>query len=1449
MKKRALSLLLATLILIGLLPTAAAEGAAGTAVTITYAVILEAGGTLDRSSEAVTAGQAALGATATANQGYHFVGWFRDEACEEQDKVGTETTFKPTEPEGGWADATYYAKFAPDTDTEYTVRHWYENRWTAGLYEEDSFYYTEEKKTGTTGATVTAEPLKKIRTGYVYDPDSSTTSDTILADGSLKLILKYKARRYTITWMSEGAVFHTSTGVPETYPASGFMPISDPIKTNYQFLGWSKTENGTELADMDEKISANQTYYAVFAAKAHLRYDRVPEAYGKISNSDSTSEWLYGDDVAAGATIVLYDGYKVAGWFTDKDCTQALDPAWLSNGGKTIRPQKPESGWADATYYARLVEDPMNTISYAVGSGSGTGSVSRTAETLRSSAEPAGAVATAADGYVFAGWYSDAGCSRPVPRSWVTGTTLRPQRNAEVLYDEITYYAKFEAQDTTHTVTWVIDGEKADTTTVTVGKNASYEGNLKKTYYTFDGWYLDADYKTRVTPESEQITGNVTYYGRFLQKPVSVRVTHVKQDTLGGSTYTRADENTADTGWLVDDTVGSFVERQGWIKSYSGYTLDQSKASNAAALNIKWTDTEESAAGTVEATLEYDLLPNITIRYETQTGGTVSAAQEELNPEIGTPTGTTATADPGYRFAGWYSNEGRGQNVPDGWVSGNKLTPQKSAAGRYEAATYYAKFVPLQSITITYRSTDTNLGTVSPATDTLNPEIGTPMGATATANRRYRLEGWYRDEACTDKITDEAWVSGAKLTPQKNAAGHYEAATYYAKFVELDHIDIRFLTNDTSFGRVSPDLYTVNPETDAELVAKVYPKDGYQLEGWYLDRERTQRVPDAWMDGTELKLQKNAAGRYEAATYYAKFVAKQYEVQWIDGQTGGRWNVIKSETLAYGAPTAYTGEAREREGYIFLGWNTNPAATTALAALPAVMGPMHFYAIYQELEHVQIAYWIVEDEGGDLSTETEGLNPVIGVPTGSQPGAALGYTFVGWFCDEACANPVPPEWVRVDGTLVPEKMGDQWQAATYWAKFTRQQVVLDLDNPENLAEPTAADALVQKKLKITRGSVKEAFTVQLEAMPVALSAVGTDVDRTFPDGKHMLVGKTAEMSKDGEVQPVLFGAEQKLTFTFTGSTRDYPRRYSYRVYEVPGKIGDMTYDQTTYLLVVEIALDKEENRLYLSRLTFSKVEDGELAPAQALIFTNTYHDSYYPPAPQPTPKDNTPAALNAKDHVAYVIGYPDGGIHPNATITRAEVATIFFRLLTAQVRDANYTAENDFTDVAADKWYNTAVSTMTKLGVLTGYPDGTFRPNAPITRAEFAAIAARFDGKSAAQTAAFGDVSGHWALRLISRAAELGWIQGYADGNFQPNQNITRAEAMALVNRMLCRNPSSPEDLLQEMKTWNDNLLTTKWYYLDVQEAGNSHTFVRKTDGREKWKTLTADPDWKALER
>lgn len=228
---------------------------------------------------------------------------------------------------------------------------------------------------------------------------------------------------------------------------------------------------------------------------------------------------------------------------------------------------------------------------------------------------------------------------------------------------------------------------------------------------------------------------------------------------------------------------------------------------------------------------------------------------------------------------------------------------------------------------------------------------------------------------------------------------------------------------------------------------------------------------------------------------------------------------------------------------------------------------------------------------------------------------------------------------------------------------------------------------------------------------------------------------------------------------------------------------------------------------------------------------------------QEKPDETPPSTLNDTDHYAYIVGYEDGTIRPNGHITRAEAATVFFRLLTDKARDANLTDRSPYPDVSAGAWYNKAIATLSRMGILSGYEDGSFRPNATVTRAEFAAMAARFDTEAKPVDTPFTDLTSCWAADEIAKAYGKGWVNGYGDNTFRPNGPITRAEAVTLINRVLRRLPETDKDLLPDERTWPDNP-ETFWGYLALQEASNSHLYDRKSDGYETQTKLLPPRDW-----
>ena len=258
-----------------------------------------------------------------------------------------------------------------------------------------------------------------------------------------------------------------------------------------------------------------------------------------------------------------------------------------------------------------------------------------------------------------------------------------------------------------------------------------------------------------------------------------------------------------------------------------------------------------------------------------------------------------------------------------------------------------------------------------------------------------------------------------------------------------------------------------------------------------------------------------------------------------------------------------------------------------------------------------------------------------------------------------------------------------------------------------------------------------------------------------------------------------------------------------------------------------------------------EVESGGFSPF-VLVWSDTYNPPIIIPPVEPEEPDYTPNWLNTTDHFGYIIGYEDGTVKPNAGITRAEVATIFFRLLTDEARERFWCETNDYSDVADGSWYNNAVSTLSNMGILGGYEDGTFRPNAPITRAEFAKIAVSFfDHEAIEAVNGFVDVArGAWYENYVAVAAEIGLIEGYGGSVFRPEAAITRAEACAIINRTLGRAPDAEHLLpVSQMNTWPDNSDTGVWYYAHIQEATNSHDYSWIGD-IEQWTEKLPEIDW-----
>ena len=425
----------------------------------------------------------------------------------------------------------------------------------------------------------------------------------------------------------------------------------------------------------------------------------------------------------------------------------------------------------------------------------------------------------------------------------------------------------------------------------------------------------------------------------------------------------------------------------------------------------------------------------------------------------------------------------------------------------------------------------------------------------------------------------------------------------------------------------------------------------------------------------------------------------------------------------------------------------------------------------------------------------------------AQQNSHQGYTFDGWYTDEQCKHPF------VDGTVL------NTDTVLYgrWTRLDTKTVTFKVQNGK-WSDGTSADKTVTVKLRNGLGTLSEAD------VPTGMT----------PDTGYKAPGAW-DIRPNTDPNGITGDVTYVYRFSSTGggsSSSHHSTRYTLH-YE---SNGGTAYKDERCSSGTKVTLDKTPTR---ESYTFTGWY-ADKALTQKITSVTMNGDKTVYAGWEAT---GVPDKLNGDDHFAYVIGYPDGKVHPEGNISRAETATIFFRLLKADIRDGNLTADNEFSDVSDGQWHNKAISTMAKLGIVKGRRADRFDPDASITRAEFAAICARFNTKPVENSGSFSDISGHWAENEIERAAAFGWISGYPDGTFRPDARITRAEAMTMINRVLCRMPQSKSDLLDSMVTWPDNK-PSDWHYLAVQEATNSHDFNRQGEVGESWTKLTSVPDW-----
>lgn len=728
--------------------------------------------------------------------------------------------------------------------------------------------------------------------------------------------------------------------------------------------------------------------------------------------------------------------------------------------------------------------------------------------------------------------------------------------------------------------------------------------------------------------------------------------------------------------------------------------------------------------------------------------------------------------------------------------------------------------------------------------------------------------------------------------------------TLYAVYKNKDMATVDFAVNDSNWGDVNPksgSFMVQNGKVDEGTVSSTAaPRDGYHFVGWYEESDdgKLEPVNGSAINGTTLtvtaammqaKLKPLAESREENRTpvlevrYIAVFARDSFTVK-FDGNGDDKEATMKPQTFP--APdseeqlTTLRKNEFKRPGYVFTGWAEYPTrevgqeeriyADEAPFAEVTIYqgnkivdgGTITLYAQWEKLSDVIIFYTPEPTSLGTVKlngtaakendtitvqegTVYESLNPETGEVQGATAVPGKGSVFVGWYDaqDTERSNRL------IDSTTYTPKKDSsgRYQEGSYVALFRLKQYVLRYD---------------------------------------ANGGTGTMEDQTFPHGQAHPLEKCA-FSREG-YSFVGWATEQegkvkyedqksiKLDEEFPNLTNDNDEVYLYAVWEEQSvtlsyepndaELGSVSKASETVDAVTGTAKGSTAQPKSGARFDGWYSADGALL-SKELTFVPTKKDgavwqgtTYYahfsakrsPSTPStPAKPDETkptlapiPEMLNGEDHYAYLLGYEDGTVRPNGSISRAEVATVLFRLLKDDVRMQNLTKDNAYSDVSDTAWYAAAVSTLSKMGVISGYPDGTFRPNAPITRAEFAAMIARFDETAKSADTPFTDISGHWAENAIGKAYGNGWVEGSSKTVFCPESNLTRAETATLLNRVLHRLPEKESDLLANQVVWPDNP-ETFWGYLAIQEATNSHEYERKADGVHETQTAKRENrDW-----
>lgn len=1250
-------------------------------------------------------------------------------------------------------------------------------------------------------------PVGQNETTFAFCSYAGATSNRTLGNLLDNITFSlYHNVTFTTTAGGEGTVRAEIQGATKTEAFSDSNAINVPVRNNRQM-----TLTAPATAD-----SGATTFVGAYITRH--------------STDGSSTEFVDKERWTPNGTTYTYTGTVTAP--TDVVLVFVRSPAvtYDANGG-------------DKYVHTRGAQEPTDVVSFA-------------ADTKRTEYTSHAATASQKNGWVFAGWLlaraGNRGLVLPEEHkvSYANGVfTFTYKKGTEtketrITADGVALLAQWKWQQTFQTqlqqgdtvtndgdcgTITTKDGQTAATYNAATGEQVTVTANANSGY-AFLGWYRTIDGQLQLVSQDPTYAYTVgrqgvqTVYARFAK---TYTITYA-WDTSNSPTDQTIPETGTATAGMTYPLPQTFVKGQttcpgskngipgnwvfrGWKKDGKGEVLGAEIANVREDMHLvgSWDfipnaqyDLSYSMGDTEHCWIPSGGLGSIaSVRH--YAGNTVISAEKPTIPaEEETILATEGTIFQGiWKFQGWKRSDSD---------TGEPVQPKASFSMPNHDLTLTAqwKFTP-NVYTVQYDLNNDSSTEKPPAShDSYTyPEIegktgvdtsksGIPFGAsltvqkfTGTAPDGTYFAGWGLHRDATALYEPGQSVNNESLEVEHSG----DTITLYAIYKDIGTVTVEFAGNDATRGSVSVRQGSFSERNGTlsgnTVKSEATAKPGYHFTGWKCEiNENTTDTGTLEVTASQVQTLFKAHPEQRVFRFTAQFEPNQFTVQFqknADNATG----TMASQTFQYAAAgDAYLNpNAFVRPGYRFLGWSETSGKQGVVYADQAKFQGVTHYQGNEIKNNDPITLYAQWEKLPEITIDYTPFPENLGTVT-------LNTARAGELSEE---DLVPQSIYTVSETGSPDRQVHRFQGATAQPKdgctFKGWYDQQENQCSKNLSfVPQAGrDNLYQS------GSYVAVFEAQKYNLHFdANGGEGTMGDLTYTHGQDQSLTKCG--------------------FTRSG--------YAFLGWATAAD-GNVAYHDQQSLSITQ------DTTLY----AVWKQQPNQGGSGGG------HHNSGS--GTQEKPDETPPTTLNDTDHYAYIVGYEDGTIRPNGHITRAEAATVFFRLLTDKARDANLTDRSPYPDVSAGAWYNKAVATLSRMGILSGYEDGSFRPNATVTRAEFAAMAARFDTEAKPVDTPFTDLTGCWAADEIAKAYGKGWVNGYGDNTFRPNGPITRAEAVTLINRVLRRLPETDKDLLPDERTWPDNP-ETFWGYLALQEASNSHLYDRKSDGYETQTKLLPPRDW-----